>query len=209
MTNGPHYKKLLVWLLPTGVEAATYFFFALVTVFAANAKIISQYLYAPPDLNIWREAMRILDDFLARALGLELAAHVVVGVFWGMIGVLVYFLYLAGRSFSAEIGNSLAETSYIRPAGTDKRAPVKEFLFRLVLRAVVLGALFYFGNLFITVLLPYWVEVYQEPFNHESAPSRLIQPTAAFIGQILAMHAFVVLFRLLFMRKRIFGGELA
>lgn len=204
MKKSPFFQALL-WLMPTGIEIATYATLAAVTLAVSNIGVVKNLFMLEGDFNIYHLALESLEGLLTALVGQQVAANIVTGVFWGIVGMLIYvFLWLSGN-FSKEIGNDLAATTYIHSKGVDTFSPLKHFVFRIIFQICIAVVLVFYINLLVRVLLPLWTTEYSSLAPNWPNLRYIRDAILAFISQILGLHIFTVLVRLLTLRKRVFG----
>lgn len=199
--------RAFLWLLPTAVEVALYTVLALITLAVSNIDFISEFLLIPPEFSLKTAILGSLEEFIARLIGEEMAATLITGIFWGIVGMAVYVLIWLLGNFSTEFTNDLTLSKYMHPKGVDRYSPLKRLLLRVIFHLFIGLCIIIYINLLIAVMLPMWAARYSAAID--------VWPELAGVGtilwtvitQILVLHFLTVLFRLLLLRKRIFFFE--
>lgn len=196
----------LIWLLPTPVEAFVYVLIALVTLAVSNIDVIKQFFFISSSTGLKEAILGSLESLLTGFLGAKTAATLVTGIFWGIVGMIVYVLLWLLGNFSTELSNDLAITRFMHPKGTDTYEPLKRLVLKLVFHVFVIILIIVYSNLLITVLLPIWATEYAELIDHWPQSDYIWVAAGAFAAHFFALHLIVILFRLLVLRKRVFGS---
>ncbi|MDB5164090.1 MAG: hypothetical protein JWS12_708 [Candidatus Saccharibacteria bacterium] len=198
-------KLALLWAVPTGLEVFVYIFVAIVTVTVCNLSFFKQSLFIPNNLNPYNSTLDSINQLVQKIFGERIAGSLSLGIFWGLVGMIVYVIIWLLQNFSTELNNDLAMTKYIVPRGGDPESPIRSFLSLSLFRFMILLLFIFYVNLVFRALLPRWLQHYQG-LTHNWPHSRYMWGAVfSMIGQIITLHGFVVFTRLLFLRKRIFG----
>ncbi len=192
------------WLLPTGLELIAYFLIGLATVLFSNFNAIEHVLFQSSDISFHQTTVHFLDKELGKLLGEKGTSTLVVGVFWGVVGVIVYtFLWLVSH-FSAAVSTNFAVRKYIYPKGADPNQPLKAFFIRSLFRLVSTLVLLFYLHLFVQVLLPQWAWAFQHLVQRWPELGSIGKAVLMLIVEIGALHAIAILLRLALLRTRVF-----
>lgn len=200
--------QTLIWLLPTVVEIAVYALLALITLALSNIDFITEFLLLPPDFSLKTAVLGSVEELLAQLFGQRTAATLITGIFWGVVGMIVYVLIWLFGNFSTELSNDLALSRFMHPRGADTYSPLKGFLFRLIFQFFIGVLVVIYLNLLITVMLPVWATRYNIAVDMWPHAGSIWVILLTLATQVLALHLLTVLFRLLLLRKRIFFSDL-
>lgn len=199
------FLQILIWLMPTGIELIVYSTLALITLAASNIGVFKDLFMLENNFNIYHLVIGSLEDLLTHLVGQHNAANIVSGVFWGIIGMFIYtFLWLSGN-FSTELSNDLAITQYVHPKGVDTYSPLKHLVLRIIFQISIGILLIFYINLLVRVLMSVWTTEFSTLASNWLQIRSISRATIAFVSQILGLHIFTILVRLLTLRKRVFG----
>ena len=96
-------------------------------------------------------------------------------------------------------------SKYVHPSGVDPQSQIQDFSKKIALRtAVAVIGLLYF-NFFISTGLPYVNQSYSKVINNWSTNKDFKTLIIAVTIEILLLHVFVVLTRVMLLRKRVFS----
>ncbi len=210
MKNLNNYKnhprnQVVSWVLPTAVEIFIYVILAAMTIVALNSDFIRSYLLIPDSFSLQTALLGSLEDYLADLIGTKMAATVITGTFWALVGVIVYAVLRIFGNFSSELSNDLVVTKYMHPQGDDTYYPLKRLLLRVVFHILMAILVVVYINLFIGQFLPYLSgSLAGISVNWNDIPS-LLEIAKIVLIEIAALHLFVILTRLLVLRRRVFG----
>ncbi len=197
---------LLQWLLPTTIEVAIYILITLITVVVFNTDFIRDFLLVPENFSLQTALLGSVEKWLAKLVGENIAATLITGIFWAIVGIAVYFALRVFGNFSQVLGNDLMVTRYMHPRGDDTYSPLKALFLRIVFHVIFAIVFVLYINFFINRLLSYFSDnLAGIPFNWSDA-SNLLSLGKIILVEIAALHIFVVLTRLLLLRKRVFGS---
>ncbi len=208
MQSNEHKNRVMtviVWFLPTSLELVLYFFLSLFTVFLSNLDVVREILFATGDFNPIRAAVDSITVLLERVVGERVAGSLSLGIFWGLVGLLVNAIWWVGSNFSTELNNDLVFSNYMHPKNYDPKAPLKEFISRSLFRAAIAILFVFYTNFVIREMLPHLTKRYHEILMNFSDDKNIVGLLLAIIGQTLMFHGFVVLTRLLLLRKQVFN----
>jgi len=196
--------QAFIWLMPNGVEVLFYTFITGATLILSGIDRIKDLLFVSGDFNPIRLAISGIDTALQQVVGERVAASLSLAIFWGLVGVIVNIVWWLGSNVTTEINNDLAFSKYVHPSGVDPQSQLRDFLKKAALRTTVavIGLLYF--NYFISTGLPNVNRNFSEVIKNwsNSKDIRLLLTTIA--TEIVLLHIFVVLSRIMLLRKRIF-----
>lgn len=159
---------------------------------------VQRYLGLPRNIAFAQTVKNGLEQLLASTLGAGRTETVVVALFWAGVGLAVYVLLHGVSKTVFELGQSINERRYVWPQGTDRNSPLKRQVQQVLFRvAVAVLALVWFLQPLARVLDG---PVFVEQFSTQP----LLESVAWFVGIVLALHVFIILLRLLMLRRRLF-----
>lgn len=194
------------WLLPTWFELLLYSTIAAITATVSSIKLEEQFPYLNIGFDIKQPVLDYINAILENILGTEIAATLATGVFWGLVGVLVYIIFWLISNFSAEVTNDLAIRKYVHPEGTDPNYSIKALVERSFFRLVCVIVLVFYLNTVTQVFYPWWTEAYAGLAKDWTNGMAIRAAVLMLLLQIFSLHAIAVLSRLTLLRKRVFGG---
>lgn len=203
--NKNRLTQVLFWFLPTWTELAIYIFLAIITIAISNMSFIREFLYASNDFNPIRDAINSIDVVLQRIVGERVAGSLSLGIFWGLVGLLVNAFWWVGSNFSTELNNDLVFSNYVHPQNYDPKTPLREFISKSVFRFGIVVVLLFYVNYTIRELLPHLTSHYSNIVSSWGQSMNFIGLIVGALLQVIALHAFVVLFRLLLLKKQLFA----
>ena len=199
-----HIKQALVWLLPTWPELIIYFCVSVALFISSNIGVIRGYLSVPNDFYFNTLFVDFINNIVQKLLGREISASLSSGLFFGLVGLVIYSMAWLLANFSTELHNDLAVTKYVHPANTDTRSEIRDLVSKGVFRISIILLLVFYINLATSQLLPYWTETYQNAINNWPSLAPLSTALASLITQMLALHLLIILLRLVLLKKRLF-----
>ena len=199
------FMALLAWLLPSGSEWVIGTTFTFVTLAVSNSVLFRDIIFVPQDFQIKTAALDSLSTLIEAVFGDQIARSGVVAIFWALVGLFVYILIWLGLNFSNELGNDLAVTKYVHPRNIDTHSPLRDLISKIIFQVVALFVLIFYINLMVGTLLPYIGGMFKTAV--EQWPSAISTKYAIYglLVELLVLHVFVVLVRVLTLRKRVFG----
>jgi hypothetical protein len=142
---------------------------------------------------------------LTRLVGEKLAGTLSLAIFWALVGVVVNLIWWAGSNVTTEINEDLEFSKYVHPSGVDPQSQIQDFSKKIALRtAVAVIGILYF-NYFISTGLPNVNQSYSKVINNWSTNKDIKALLIAIATEILLLHVFVVLTRVMLLRKRVFS----
>jgi hypothetical protein len=141
-------------------------------------------------------------QMIARFLDGETAfSNAPLALFWGMVGLVIYFLVVSSMGFIRTIMQLRQETHYVH---IKRQNLVHETLIRFLLRVAMIIILWMVLVAFVRYLMPYVLAS-----THVAAVSPALRGVEYAVGALLALwlglHALTVLARLVALRVRLFG----
>lgn len=194
----------ILWILPSGIEIALYIFIAVVTLAASSMDVVRSLLFVSGDFNPIRSGIASVDALLQHFVGEKVAGSLSLGIFWAIVGLIVNVLWWIGSNFSTELSNDLVFSKYVHPRDTDPRAHLREFVQRTVIRTTVAIIAIVYINFYFSQGLPRVTANYADVINKWSTYKDIKTIIFTSLAQIVMLHVFVVLTRLILLRKQIF-----
>ena len=198
-------QQAFLWLLPNGIEVLFYIFITGATMILSGVNRLKDLLNFSEDFNPIRLAVSGIDSALTSIVGEKVAASLSLAVFWALIGILVNLLWWIGSNVTTEINNDLAFSKYVHPTGVDPQSQLRDFLKKAALRTTVavIGLLYF--NYFISTALPHVNSNFNKVFTNWSNEKDIKTLIVTILTELLLLHIFVVLSRIMLLRKRIFS----
>lgn len=160
---------------------------------------IQRYLQVPHDVELGRILALWLDQVLSGTIGESRTATLVVGVFWAVVGLVVYMFLRGLAQLAIELDDDLDSRKYVWPKGTDRYRPLRIFLEQVGFRLVAIFSLIFAIFWPVAAILrgPILVDFL--------GPNKIIQLTVWFFASVLTWHIVIILVRLMLLRARLFG----
>ena len=204
-TSRENIKQAIFWLMPNGIEILIYLFITGATLILSGVDRLKDLLFVSGDFNPIRLGISGIDLLLTRLVGEKLAGTLSLAIFWALVGVVVNLIWWAGSNVTTEINEDLEFSKYVHPSGVDPQSQIQDFSKKIALRtAVAVIGLLYF-NFFISTGLPYVNQSYSKVINNWSTNKDFKTLIIAVTIEILLLHVFVVLTRVMLLRKRVFS----
>ncbi len=201
-----NFKYVLLWLVPTGVEIAVYFFITFFTIILCSQDIINSLLFATGDFNPIRAGIASIDSLLQHILGEKAAGSLSLGIFWGAVGLIVNLLWWLGSNFSTELNNDLVFSKYIHPRDSDPKSQLREFIEKTLIRTAVAVLAILYTNFVLSQGLPRIATRFADILKDWSFSTQLWPMVVTIFFEILMLHVFVVLARMILLRKQVFSS---
>lgn len=201
------FKYVLMWLVPTGVEVAVYLFITFFTIILCSQDIINNLLFASGDFNPIRAGIAGIDSLLQYFLGEKIAGSLSLAIFWGMVGLIVNLLWWLGSNFSTELNNDLVYSKYVHPQDTDPKSQLREFIEKTVIRTTVAVIALIYANFFVSQGLPGIATRYADIISSWDFATQIVPMLTTIFFELLMLHAFVVLARMILLRKQILNSN--
>ena len=204
-TSRDNIKQAFFWLMPNGIEILIYIFITGATLILSGVDRLKDLLFVSGDFNPIRLGISGIDLLLTRLVGEKLAGTLSLAIFWALVGVVVNLIWWAGSNVTTEINEDLEFSKYVHPSGVDPQSQIQDYSKKIALRtAVAVIGLLYF-NFFISAGLPYVNQSYSKVINNWSTNKDFKTLIIAVTIEILLLHVFVVLTRVMLLRKRVFS----
>ena len=204
-TSRENIKQAIFWLMPNGIEILIYLFITGATLILSGVDRLKDLLFVSGDFNPIRLGISGIDLLLTRLVGEKLAGTLSLAIFWALVGVVVNLIWWAGSNVTTEINEDLEFSKYVHPSGVDPQSQIHDFSKKIALRtAVAVIGLLYF-NYFISTGLPHVNQSYSKVINNWSTNKDIKTLLIAIATEILLLHVFVVLTRVMLLRKRVFS----
>ena len=204
-TSRENIKQAIFWLMPNGIEILIYLFITGATLILSGVDRLKDLLFVSGDFNPIRLGISGIDLLLTRLVGEKLAGTLSLAIFWALVGVVVNLIWWAGSNVTTEINEDLEFSKYVHPSGVDPQSQIQDFSKKIALRtAVAVIGLLYF-NYFISTGLPHVNQSYSKVINNWSTNKDIKTLLIAIATEILLLHVFVVLTRVMLLRKRVFS----
>lgn len=199
------FQQALLWLLPTGIEIAIYIFITGVTFVLSSIEMVRNALYFTEDFNPIRAAIASIDLLLQNFVGERIAGSLSLAIFWGAVGLVVNIIWWLGSNFSTELSNDLVFSKYVHPKDTDPTSQLKQFIERTFIRAGIAIVAILYLNFFIRIGLPSISSNYSDIISNWSEKKEIGLIIVTIFKQIIMLHIFVILARLITLRKQVFN----
>jgi hypothetical protein len=204
-TSRENIKQAFLWLMPNGIEILIYLFITGATLILSGVDRLKDLLFVSGDFNPIRLGISGIDILLTSLVGEKLAGTLSLAIFWALVGVVVNLIWWAGSNVTTEINEDLEFSKYVHPSGVDPQSQIHDFSKKIALRtAVAVIGLLYF-NYFISTGLPHVNQSYSKVINNWSTNKDIKTLLIAIATEILLLHVFVVLTRVMLLRKRVFS----
>lgn len=204
-TSRDNIKQAFFWLMPNGIEILIYIFITGATLILSGVDRLKDLLFVSGDFNPIRLGISGIDLLLTRLVGEKLAGTLSLAIFWALVGVVVNLIWWAGSNVTTEINEDLEFSKYVHPSGVDPQSQIQDYSKKIALRtAVAVIGLLYF-NFFISTVLPYVNQSYSKVINSWSTNKDIKTLLIAITIEILLLHVFVVLTRVMLLRKKVFS----
>ena len=204
-TSRENIKQAIFWLMPNGIEILIYLFITGATLILSGVDRLKDLLFVSGDFNPIRLGISGIDILLTSLVGEKLAGTLSLAIFWALVGVVVNLIWWAGSNVTTEINEDLEFSKYVHPSGVDPQSQIHDFSKKIALRtAVAVIGLLYF-NYFISTGLPHVNQSYSKVINNWSTNKDIKTLLIAIAAEILLLHVFVVLTRVMLLRKRVFS----
>lgn len=192
----------LYWITPTAIEITSYIFLTFLTIFLCSQDFIDTILFAVGDFNPIRAGVGYIDLLLRQFVGDKIAGSLSLGLFWGLVGVIVNVIWWLWSSFSTELNNDLVFSRYVHPKNTDPKSQLKAFIERSVVRAVVAIVGLLYVNYVVSSGWPSISNRFAEILRDWELGAQWGALIITALAEILMFHMLVVLTRLVLLRKR-------
>ncbi len=197
--------NLVLWLTPTGVELAVYIFITFFTAILCSQDFVNSLFFVSGDFNPIRSGIGSINGLLEGIVGERVAGSLSLGIFWGTVGLVVNLLWWLGANFSTELNNDLVYSKYVHPKDINPRSQLRDFIIRTAIRTGVAVIAIVYTNFVLSQWLPRISSEYASVFEDWDYTSRWSVLIPVILSQVLLLHIFVVLTRIILLRKQIFN----
>ncbi len=198
------FKQAFFWFLPTGIELSLYVFITGLTIVLSSLDQVKSALFVTGDLNPIRLGIESIDILLQNFVGERVAGSLSLAIFWGSVGLIVNLIWWLGSNFSTELSNDLVFSKYVHPKDTDPKSQLYAFIERTVLRTIIAIIGILFLNFFIQQGLPHTTTNYARVISEWNREKLFGLAIVTILLEILMLHFFVILARLILLKKQIF-----
>lgn len=197
--------QALLWFLPTWLELALYVFISGATVVISNLVSLKQFFYVGDDFNPISSAIDSINLLVAQVVGERIAGSLSLAIFWGLVGVGINIIWVVVANFSTELNNDLVFSNYVHPKTADPKEPLRDFTRRFIFRFGVTLVFLFYCNFVFQAVAPSITTKYAYLIKHWSEQAQYGSLALAILSQIFVLHGFVVLTRLLLLKKQVFN----
>lgn len=187
-------ERYLVLLLPSAISTVFCTFAAGLVVVLNQFSFIQGYLQLPSDVNLGRLPLNWLDHTVTGLIGRSATQVLVVGLFWALVGLVVYMCLWGFMRFVSDLSEDLSTRRYIWPGAAGRSRAIHGAIMRALFRVFALALLI----TLLLVLLP-------GELKRPGSTLGLLGYGLWFLGLWLTLHGVVVLLRLITLKSRLFG----
>lgn len=181
-------------ILPSAIGVVFYTFASAMVIILNQFSFIQQYLQIPGNVSFMRMFLDWLDGFTNHMLGQAHTEVIVVGLFWALVGLVVY-LFLHGLAhFISDLSDDLETQHYLWPGASARSRAIHDAIARAVFR------LFAFVMFVIVALVLTPAEI-KGPAGAASVPHFALW----FIALWATLHLAVISLRMVMLKTRLFG----
>jgi len=179
---------------PSWIGTIIYSFLSLFAIIVNQFADIRSFLEVPHNVQLMRIVTVWIDQSLTNVIGKSRTETLVVGLFWAIVGLVVYMFLRGVAQFLMNLEENFTARKYVWPRGTNRYAPIKRLAEQAILR---LGALV--GFVFV-VFVPLAAVLRGPVFVDIIGDSMPIQYVVWFVASYLSWHLAVILLRLVTLR---------
>jgi len=192
------FKKYSSLFTPSPLSSIIGVFLSGMAIILNQFDFIKNQLQLPHNLQFGRMIAHWVDNLLTNTISQSRTETLVVGLFWAVVGLVVY-LFLHGLArFILELDDDLDARRYVWPKGTDRYRPLRilteQAAFRVV--AIIILGIVIAGPLASVIRGPILID-----FIGTNKP---LQYVVWFIGGLVVWHLVAILLRLIALRARVF-----
>lgn len=192
-------RKYFVVFLPSSLSMVFCVFLSGAAIVLNQFESIKGFLELPRSFQLTRILASWADSLLTSTIGESRTETLVVGLFWAVVGLIVYMFLRSLARFAMELDDDLGARRLVWPRGTDRYLPLRQLAEQAVLRGVAV-------LLFLLVALGPLAAVVRGPIlTGFLGPNKPLQYAVWFFAGILMWHILTVLMRLAALRARLFG----
>jgi hypothetical protein len=192
-------QRYFILFTPSSLGLVFYVFLAGLGIVLNQFDMIKKYLELPHSLQVTHSVTGWVDQILTTTIGESGTGTFVVGLFWAVVGLVVYMFLRALARLAVELDDNLNARGFVWPKGANRYRPIKIFIEQAAFRLVASIALLIFvlGPLAAVLRGPVYVDFL--------GPSEPLQYVVWFVAGLLSWHIVVVLLRLITLRPRLLG----
>jgi hypothetical protein len=192
------FKKYSSLFTPSALSIIIGVFLSGLVIVLNQFAVIKSELQLPQNLQFGRMIAKWVDNLLTNTISQARTEILVVGLFWAIVGLVVYMFLHGLARFILELDDDLDARRYVWPKGTDRYRPLRilaeQAAFRLV-ALIILG---------IVIAGPLSAVIRGPIFADFLGPSKPLQYVVWFIGSVAVWHLVAILLRLIALRARVF-----
>jgi hypothetical protein len=196
-------QLMLLWMIPSGTESIIFGSISLFTLVVSNVSFVRTYIGAPSGFQFRDATLGSINSVLEQFAGGGVTRSGVVIIFWALVGLVVYALIWLLINFSTELGNDVALTKYAHPRNVDTSSPLRDFISRTIFRVAVFAVLLFYLIFFWNSILPHCVDLFRTTIEDWPEVSAFISAAVGLIIEFISLHFFVVLLRMLLLKRRL------
>ena len=190
-------KALILLFAPSWLGTVVYSFLALFVIIVNQFADIRSLLEIPHNAQLVQIVTIWIDQLLTSLIGKSRTETLVVGLFWAVVGLVVYMFLRGIAEFIVNLDENIAARKYVWPRGTDRHKPIKRLAGQAVLRISAI-----FGFIFV-VFVPLAAVLRGPVFVNLAGDSKPVQYVVWFVSSYIAWHLVTVTLRLMTLRARI------
>lgn len=196
-------------LLPSAAEVQAYLIISLIVLSIGTLTAVGKMLGIDSELAGTQSTVdQIFHSFLAAIDEQEFTPTLVVMAFWGGVGSIVYILLWFVLNILISLSNDAAVAAFfIKPSYYPSSKGFLDVMERAMLRATAGIAIIGFTVVMVIMLAPTGALLFRSAIHDWRDIQRLLGALVALAGLGLSLHVYVVLFRLLLLRIRVFGSS--
>jgi hypothetical protein len=193
------YQEYYMLLLPSSLSIVFCVFLALADMVLNQFESVKRVLQLPHSFDLWHIMTGWANDILIKTIGVNRTDVLVVGTFWGVVGLLVYVALRALARFFIEVDDDVSVRHFIWPKGADRTLPLRTLAVHTAFSvfAFIILVFITFGPLATVLRGPV--------FAGALGSNKAVQDIVWFITSVLMWHIFTIVLRLTVRRPRIFG----
>jgi hypothetical protein len=197
--NKTKLQNYLSLFIPSALGMVFYVFLAGLTIVLNQFNFIKHFLELPQSLQVSRAVAGWADKVLTTTIGESRTEALVVGLFWALVGLVVYMFLRGLARFIIELDDDISVRRYVWPKGADRYRPLRILAEQAVFRlsALIALAIVIFGPLAAVLSGPVFIDFIGD--------NQVLQYVIWFLTGVLLWHIIVILLRLLALRARLLG----
>lgn len=194
------FSMLLSFFAPSAIGIWVYLVLFVISVVVSQPSQYKQALEGVNSQSLKGVFFYSIVKDITSAVNSQLASQIAVYVFWVFVAICIYLLASRLTKNVNELADDISLRSYIWPTGNNKNQPVKEFIEKLIFRVFLAVIIL----IYLFKAFPKLVSLWKFHIVSLSLSGHSIKIYFyLFIVEMLFLHILVILFRLLFLRKRL------